>query len=142
AHRTAGGNPRRDGGLTPGRRPPYHPARACPGLHGRAMPGLPAALERRRPLGSEMNRNATLRFRRVTALLALAWALLALGITIAERLPRPEQPGLPLLIGGLTSQPWRISAVTDEARAAGVAPGDRLLAIDGLPVERALLADD
>src|SRR5690606_17150801 len=37
---------------------------------------------------------------------------------------------------------WRISAVTDEARAAGVAPGDRLLAIDGLPVERALLADD
>src|SRR5690606_34902874 len=89
-----------------------------------------------------MNRNATLRFRRVTALLALAWALLPLGVTMAERLPRPARPGLPVLIGGLTTQPWRITAVSDEARAAGVAPGDRLLAIDGLPVERALLDED
>jgi len=85
-----------------------------------------------------MNRNATLRFRRVTALLALAWALLALAFCVAHRLPTRQGLGPPLLIGGLATQPWRITAVTDEARAAGIAPGDRLLAIDGESVERAL----
>jgi signal transduction histidine kinase len=88
-----------------------------------------------------MNRNATLRFRRVTALLALAWALLAVGFAAAERLVQSDVVP-PLLIGGLTTQPWRITAVSDEARAAGVAPGDRLLAIDGETVERALLDED
>jgi signal transduction histidine kinase len=85
-----------------------------------------------------MNRNATLRFRRVTALLALGWALLALGFAVADRVVERETLVPPLLVGGLATQPWRISAVTDEAAAAGVAPGDRLLEIDGLAVERAL----
>ncbi|MEB2344712.1 MAG: GAF domain-containing sensor histidine kinase [Deltaproteobacteria bacterium] len=86
-----------------------------------------------------MNRNATLRFRRVTALLALGWALLALGFAVAERVVGREDLVPPLLVGGAASEPWRISAVSAEAAAAGVRPGDRLLAIDGLPVERALL---
>jgi signal transduction histidine kinase len=89
-----------------------------------------------------MNRNATLRFRRVTALLALAWALLALGLAAGEQLASRSRLVPPLLIGGLTTQPWRITAVSDEARAAGIAPGDRLLAIDGDTVERALLDPD
>src|SRR5690606_4423555 len=84
----------------------------------------------------------TLRFRRVPARPARPWAPPPVGVTLAERLPRPARPGVPVLVGGLTSQPWRITAVSDEARAAGVAPGDRLLAIDGLPVERALLDED
>ena len=88
-----------------------------------------------------MNRNATLRFRRVTALLALAWALLAVGFAVFERLTQPELVP-PLLVGGLTTQPWRIAAAAPEARAAGVTPGDRLLAIDGETVERALLDED
>jgi signal transduction histidine kinase len=89
-----------------------------------------------------MNRNATLRFRRVTALLALAWALLALGFAASERFAPRSHLVPPLLIGGLNTQPWRISLVSDEARRAGVAPGDRLLAIDGETVERALLDED
>ncbi|MCZ7617774.1 MAG: GAF domain-containing sensor histidine kinase [Myxococcota bacterium] len=86
-----------------------------------------------------MNRNATLRFRRVTALLALAWVVLALGFAAAHRLSAAPEVVPPLLISGLATHPWRISAVSDEARAAGIAPGDRLLAIDGEVVERALV---
>ena len=86
-----------------------------------------------------MNRNATLRFRRVTALLALGWALVALAFAVAERLGGGQEPVPPLLVGGLATAPWRIAAVSEEAAAAGVAPGDRLLAIDDLVVERALL---
>jgi signal transduction histidine kinase len=89
-----------------------------------------------------MNRNATLRFRRVTALLALAWALLAVGFAAAHRLTAAPELAPPLVIGGLATHPWRISALSDEAREAGVAPGDRLLRIDGEVVERALVDPD
>jgi hypothetical protein len=84
-----------------------------------------------------MNRNATLRFRRATALLALAWALLAFSFAAVERLTARPELVPPLVIGGLATQPWRISALSFEARAKGVAPGDHLLAIDGEIVERA-----
>jgi two-component system NtrC family sensor kinase len=85
-----------------------------------------------------MNPNATLRFRRATALVALVWALLAFGFSTAERLGGGLPVSPPLLIGGLATHPWRISNLTDEARTAGVVQGDRLLAIDGLPVEHAM----
>jgi signal transduction histidine kinase len=84
-----------------------------------------------------MNPKATLRFRRATALLALAWALLALAAAVANRVDPPRLVP-PLLVGGLATHPWRISAVSEAARTARVRPGDRLLAIDGLPVERAM----
>ena len=83
-----------------------------------------------------MNPNATLRFRRATALLAVVWALLALVAAAAWRLDPPRLVP-PLLVGGLATHPWRVSAVSPEAREAGVRPGDRLLAIDGEPVELA-----
>ncbi len=84
-----------------------------------------------------MNRNATLRFRRVTALLALAWALLAFGFAAVDRLTASPELVPPLVIGGMATHPWRITALSFEARAKGVAPGDHLLAIDGQVVERA-----
>jgi hypothetical protein len=82
-----------------------------------------------------MNPNATLRFRRATALLALVWALLALASAAALRAAPPRLVP-PLVISGLATSPWRIAAVSEEAAGAGVVPGDRLLAIDGRPVER------
>jgi signal transduction histidine kinase len=81
-----------------------------------------------------MNPTVTLRFRRATALVAVLWALLAVAAAAAWRLAPPRLVP-PVLVGGLATHPWRISEISAEAEAAGVRRGDRLLAIDGDPVE-------
>ncbi|MDJ0869033.1 MAG: ATP-binding protein [Myxococcota bacterium] len=82
-----------------------------------------------------MNPTATARFRRATALLALAWALLALGLAVAVRLADNDL-GPPFVFDGIVTDPWRLAEVSPEARAAGVSGGDRVLSIDGQQLER------
>ncbi len=80
------------------------------------------------------------RLRRATAVLAIAWASFAFAFSLAaktqeELLPRP--PIAPIALhGGL----WVVQWASDEAREGGVRVGDRLRAIDGVPVDRDLHA--
>ncbi|RIL03047.1 MAG: hypothetical protein DCC71_15760 [Proteobacteria bacterium] len=78
-----------------------------------------------------MNPTATVRLRRATAALALAWALLAFGVSIALRVDSDRTLGPPFLFEGLATDPWRIATTSPEAAAAGVEPGDRLVSVDG-----------
>jgi hypothetical protein len=78
-----------------------------------------------------MNPTATVRLRRATAAIALAWALLAFAVSVGIRLDSERSPGPPFLFEGLATDPWRISSVAPEGAAAGVEPGDRLLGVDG-----------
>jgi signal transduction histidine kinase len=86
-----------------------------------------------------MNPTATVRLRRATAALALAWALVAFGFSAALCLQLHRNLGPPFRFEGLATDPWRISRVAPEARAAGVERGDRLLSIDGWPIDVAAL---
>jgi signal transduction histidine kinase len=86
-----------------------------------------------------MNPTVTLRFRRTTALIAILWALAALGVTLSTPLLDPERHGPPLFFSGFATDPWRIGSVSRQGEAAGVRPGDRIVAIDGQPVDRAVL---
>ncbi len=85
-----------------------------------------------------MNPNATLRFRRATAYLALAWSLLAL-LLAAAFWAGPLSLGPPFVFEGIATDPWRIGGVSAEAEAAGVREGDRVVRIDGLPVAQAFV---
>ncbi|HTY16995.1 MAG TPA: ATP-binding protein [Myxococcota bacterium] len=86
-----------------------------------------------------MNPTATLRFRRATAFVALCWALLALGFAAVERIGLREVVAPPFLLQGFASDPFRIEVVARDAARAGLAPGDRVLTIDGEPAERVML---
>ncbi len=80
-----------------------------------------------------MNPGSTLRFRRITGLTGAAWALLAIGLSVSALLFPREDLVLPVncsLVAGVAVVQW----ATPEALAAGVAPGDRLRAIDGSPL--------
>ncbi len=82
-----------------------------------------------------MNPTATLRFRRVTGLAALAWAgfgLVVQVLALALGPPRPQLPIGPSVVGGVAMVQWR----SPEAAAAGVEVGDRLLTVDGEPFVR------
>ena len=86
-----------------------------------------------------MNPTATARLRRATAAIALAWALVAFGLSIALHFDAEHRFGPPFLLEGLATDPWRISGVTPEAAAAGLTDGDQLVAIDGRPIGSAIL---
>ena len=86
-----------------------------------------------------MNPTATLRFRRATALGALSWALLALVLSGSQRLGLHEVLGPPFLIEGVAANPFRLVVVGADAAAAGLRVGDRLLSIDGLPPDVAMV---
>jgi signal transduction histidine kinase len=78
---------------------------------------------------------ATQRFRRATAMLALAWAVLSLGFSLGAQLVGRKAPHPPVsysVVAGLATVQW----VSEEARAAGVQPGDRLVSVDGHPIVR------
>jgi signal transduction histidine kinase len=73
--------------------------------------------------------------RRATALLAVLWALVSLGLALYGQLSAPlvaEPPLQTTALGGLAI----VNACTPEAAAQGVRPGDRLRAVDGRPVHR------
>ncbi len=82
---------------------------------------------------------ATLRFRRVTAFLAVAWAGLALVSSVHGWVSADKAQHPPFLLAGFASDPWRIQHVSPIAAAAGVEPGDRVLRIDGRSVDAAML---
>ena len=75
---------------------------------------------------------STARFRRFTGIAAACWALLAIGLSVFTLLwPRSELT-LPVhcsFVGGRAVVQW----MTEEGRAAGIEPGDRLQQIDGRP---------
>ncbi len=79
-----------------------------------------------------MNPTATQRFRRITAALAVVWALFGLLLQISSLLFRSGEPHLPIapsVVGGIAVVQWRSAA----AAAMGVEVGDRLLSVDGRP---------
>ena len=82
-----------------------------------------------------MNTTSTQRLRRVTALAAIAWALLALGLAGRSLLDAPSAPEMPFTCSGAGVDPL-IRSVSPEALAAGISPGDRLVAVDEEPFER------
>ena len=82
-----------------------------------------------------MDPTSTQRFRRATALLAVAWALSALVLSLGTQLlgkARVQTPVSYTVLAGVSTVQW----ASGEARAAGVEPGDRLLRIDGLSLQR------
>ena len=80
-----------------------------------------------------MSPTATQRFRRATAGIAVAWALLALALSLVGKIGAPEVPLPPVSttgVGGIVLVEW----LSEEAAAAGAVRGDRVLAVDGEPV--------
>jgi signal transduction histidine kinase len=75
---------------------------------------------------------ATTRFRQATAAAAIVWALLALLAGIRARLESSVLPGPPFSLSSAAGR-HVINDVAPEAAAAGLAPRDRLLAVDGEP---------
>ncbi len=86
-----------------------------------------------------MNPTATARLRRATAAIALVWALVAFGLSIALHFDAEHRFGPPFVLEGLPTDPWRISGVTPDAAAAGLRDGDQLVAVDGSPIGTAIL---
>ena len=82
-----------------------------------------------------MNPASTLRVRRVTGMLAAFWALLAIGLSLFALLASGRGPVMPLnssFMAGVAV----IHSASDEALASGVERGDRVVAIDGVPLIR------
>ena len=79
-----------------------------------------------------MTPKATTRFRQATAALAIVWALLALLAGVRARLEASIGPGLPFSMSSAAGR-HVIHDVSPAAAAAGLAPRDRLLAVDGIP---------
>jgi len=87
-----------------------------------------------------MNPTATVRLRRATAAIALIWALVGFGLSIALHFDAEDRFGPPFLLEGLATDPWGISVLAPEAAAAGLEAGDQLVAIDGQPIGAAVLS--
>ena len=84
-----------------------------------------------------MNPASTLRFRRLTGMLAAFWALLGIGLSFFALLHGDRGPVLPIsssILGGVAV----IYSVSPEAAEAGVRPGDRVVSIDGASALRTL----
>jgi signal transduction histidine kinase len=82
-----------------------------------------------------MGPTATQRFRRATAILAVAWAVLALGFSLGAQLIERRGVHPPVsysVVAGVATVQW----ASPEATAAGVAPGHRLVSVDGHPTVR------
>ena len=84
-----------------------------------------------------MNPASTARFRRITGSLGVTWALLAIGLSAFALLFPREDPSLPLHCSFIADVAL-VQSSTDEARAAGVEPGERVRSIDGFPMVRML----
>jgi len=80
-----------------------------------------------------MNPRATLRFQRATAALAIAWALLALGVAIHGQVLASRSPSTPFTSSGAIGRVV-VHALTPAAGAAGFEAGDRLVEVDGQPI--------
>ncbi|MDJ0851351.1 MAG: ATP-binding protein [Myxococcota bacterium] len=79
-----------------------------------------------------MNPSSTLRWRRLSAVLAAGWALLALGLSVLAIHVGGDvlqHPFADTRLGGAAVVVW----ATPEAEAAGLEAGDRVLAVDGVP---------
>jgi signal transduction histidine kinase len=76
---------------------------------------------------------ATTRFRQATAAIAIVWALLALLAGVRARLEASVEPGLPFSMSSAAGR-HVIHDVVPAAAEAGLAPRDRLLAVDGVPI--------
>ena len=82
-----------------------------------------------------MNPGATWRFRHITAWLALAWAVISMGFSVRSQFDRREiaSPVAYSLLAGIATVQW----VSEEARAAGIEPGDRAITVNGDATQRA-----
>ena len=82
-----------------------------------------------------MNPNATQRLRRTSAVLAIAWAVLFFGLSLAAKTEielRPKPPIAPL---ALRTGHWIVQWASESALEAGVRVGDRVLSLDGQPAD-------
>jgi two-component system NtrC family sensor kinase len=80
-----------------------------------------------------MNPRATLRFRRATAALAIAWALLAFAVGLHGQLVASRFPATPFTWSAAAGHVV-IHTLTPSAAAAGLEARDRLIMVDGEPV--------
>jgi len=79
-----------------------------------------------------MSPGATARFRRVTALAAVCWAVLAAGVGVRAHLMATAMPSVPFSVSSAAGR-HVINETSPAAAAAGLRPGDRLLSVDGVP---------
>jgi len=77
----------------------------------------------------------TRRLRRATAILAVVWAILSLALAIWGQ-ARGGRGADPPIHTGLFGSVAIVRSVSAQAAAAGVRPGDRVLSVDGVPIER------
>jgi len=80
-----------------------------------------------------MNPRATLRFRRATAALAIAWAMLAFVVGLHGQVLVSRSPALPFTWSAAAGRVV-IHTLTPAAEAAGFEARDRLIKVDGEPV--------
>ena len=76
--------------------------------------------------------NFSSRLRKITGLLAVTWAVLAIGVAIFSLFDQLDEPVLPLDFAVITGHAV-VQSATPKARAAGIRPGDQILSIDGKP---------
>ena len=86
-----------------------------------------------------MSPRATTRFRQATTAVALCWAILALVVGVRAQLEQSRSPTMPFAMASAAGI-HTIHAVTPVAEAAGLGPGDRLTAVDGIPTSAWLRA--
>jgi signal transduction histidine kinase len=86
-----------------------------------------------------MSPTATLRLRRATALIAILWALVALGLGVEGNLAETGRLRAPFGHGGVSGRQV-VHAMTAAAADAGVSAGDLLVEVDGMASERWLRA--
>ncbi len=82
-----------------------------------------------------MNPLYTLRFRRITGMMAAVWALLAIGLALFSLLAQGEGPTVPFT-SSFVAGAVVVHSASEEAARAGVEQGDQLLSIDGAPLIR------
>jgi len=80
-----------------------------------------------------MNPRATLRFRRATAALAIAWAMLAFAVGLQGQVQASRSPALPFTWSAAAGR-LVIHTLTPAAEAAGFETRDRLIMVDGEPI--------
>ena len=80
-----------------------------------------------------LNPEATQRMRNATAALAVAWAVLALVLSLAAKLEIGRSPVPPLSPLGVGGGFWLVEWASPEAQAAGVQSGDRIVALAASP---------
>ncbi len=82
-----------------------------------------------------MNPKATLRLRRFTAIIAVAWAAVAFLAGLELRFTEPSAPRLPFSLENVAGVSLIVSDVTPAAERAGVEVGDFLTEIDGQHID-------